>query len=75
MTFRIGQKYRKNKERVYYDVFTDIETNICVTTSSDNRIVLTVRSCDTVTPFQQVNRWIYEEKKIMPSQKPHMISQ
>lgn len=67
-------KVLERKERGTYEFCTDTESKVTITTWNDNRAVVTVSSCDTVTPIQNVSRWISKEKKKLPVPQPLVIS-
>lgn len=67
-------KTMEKRDRGAYDFCTDTNTGITVTEWNDNRVVLTVSSCDSVEPIGQANRWVSSEKKKVPVSQPYVIS-
>lgn len=51
------------KERGNYDYCTDTKNVVSVTAWNDNRVVLTVSTCNALNPIGQATRWISSEKK------------
>jgi len=70
----ISLKTMQKQERGSYDFFTDTNTGITVTAWNDNRVVLTVSSCNGVEPIGLANRWVSTQKKKMAVSQPHVIS-
>lgn len=68
-------KSMEKKKRGYFEYCSDVRNDITVTAWHDNRIVLTVSSCDSTCPEKKVDRWISSEKKKMAVNQPLVVSQ
>lgn len=69
----IDTKYMGKQDRGSYTFSTDTTTNCTITAWNDNRLVLSISSCDSTYPIGTANRWIHKEKKKLPVPQPNVI--